>query len=70
MTTASSRDLENLRRAASRGLIALIWLHVPLIAGIALWRGGAAMAEGLTALGLAAAATATWRMRGEVLATR
>ncbi|SFL17062.1 methyl-accepting chemotaxis protein [Methylorubrum salsuginis] len=70
MTTASSRDLDSLRRAASRGLIALIWLHVPLIAGIALWRGGAAMAEGLTALGLAAAATATWRMRGEVLATR
>ncbi|MFY9292891.1 MAG: methyl-accepting chemotaxis protein [Methylorubrum rhodinum] len=69
-SASSSRDLDRLRRSASRGLIGLIWLHVPLIAGIALWRGGAALAEGLMALGLAAAATATWRLKGEVLATR
>ncbi|WP_232630930.1 methyl-accepting chemotaxis protein [Methylobacterium sp. Leaf118] len=70
MTLSLPQDLDSLRRAASRGLIALIWLHVPLVLGIALARDSAALPAGLTAFGLAAAATATWRWMGEVLATR
>ncbi|WP_269780345.1 methyl-accepting chemotaxis protein [Methylobacterium sp. Leaf118] len=70
MTVFSSHDLDSLRRAASRGLIALIWLHVPLVLGIALARGSAALPPCMAAFGLAAAATAIWRWKGEVLATR
>ena len=70
MTVSRPRDLDSLRRAVSRGLVALLWLHVPLNVAVAAYLGNAVWGQGLMAFGLAAAATAAWRINGDGLATR
>ncbi|MCJ2028171.1 methyl-accepting chemotaxis protein [Methylobacterium sp. J-043] len=70
MTESRPRDLDSLRRAASRGLIGLLWLHVPFNVAVAAALGNPTAAQGLMTFGLAAAATTTWRLNGDGLATR
>ena len=43
MSTGSVRDLDRLREAASKGLLALLWAHLPLVAGLASLRGKGAL---------------------------
>jgi signal transduction histidine kinase/CheY-like chemotaxis protein len=68
--TLGSRDLDVLRQAASRGLIALLWLHAPMAAAIGLVRGTEVVLPVLFALALAGAATLSWRGAGNGLSTR
>ncbi|MEH3117188.1 MAG: methyl-accepting chemotaxis protein [Methylorubrum populi] len=70
MTAPHPRDLDGLRRSVSQGLIALLWLHLPLNLGVALALGNSVAAQGVIGLGLAGAATAMWRLAGNGLATR
>jgi len=65
-----SRDLNALREAATRTLIALLWLHVGIAAAIGLARGTDWLAPTLFAAALAAVATLSWRMVGNGLSTR
>jgi methyl-accepting chemotaxis protein len=68
--TSENRNLDALRETASKTLIALLWLHVPIAMAIGMARGnGWMIATLLTAL-LAAAATASWRGAGNGLSTR
>jgi methyl-accepting chemotaxis protein len=65
-----SKDLDALRETASKALIALLWVHVPIAAAIGMARGGDWLMPTLFALVLAAAATLSWRMSGNGLSTR
>ncbi len=64
-----SNDLSGIRCAADKFLIALLWLHVPLVLGVCLFMGQSMVAPGLTAAGLAAAATLTAAVYGTSLTT-
>ncbi len=64
-----SNEFSGIRRAADRFLIALLWLHVPLVLGVCLFMGQSLVALGLTAAGLAAAATLTATVYGTSLTT-
>jgi methyl-accepting chemotaxis protein len=66
----ASRDIAALRHQASKGLLVLTWLHVPLLAGIAALLGHAWMATELMAFGLAGAATLCWYFAPGKLETR
>jgi methyl-accepting chemotaxis protein len=68
--TTESRDLEALRESASKTLIALLWLHVPIAMAIGMARGTGWMLPTLFAIVLAAAATVSWRTTGSGLSTR
>lgn len=70
MTSAPLRDLDGLRRSVGRGLIALLWLHVPFNAGVACAVGNPIVPQVILGLILAVAATATRRLHGDGLATR
>jgi methyl-accepting chemotaxis protein len=65
-----SKDLDALRETASKALIALLWLHVPIAAVIGMARGTDWLLPTLFAVALAAAATLSWRMSGNGLSTR
>ena len=65
-----NRDLEALRENASKTLIVLLWLHVPVAAAIGMSRGADWMIPTLFTLVLAAAATLSWRTSGNGLSTR
>jgi methyl-accepting chemotaxis protein len=65
-----SRDLEALRTIASRLLIALLWLHVPIAAAIGIAHSDGVVVPTMFAIMLAAAATASWRLSGNGLSTR
>lgn len=71
-TTGSlkSKNLDGLRAAASRGLLALLWLHVPLNLGVALLLGNPWQAPGCMAIGFAGMATLCWWQTGSSLTTR
>ena len=60
MTTAN-RELEALRETASKTLIVLLWLHVPVAAAIGMLRGADWTIPTLFTMLLAAAATFSWR---------
>jgi methyl-accepting chemotaxis protein len=64
-------DVEMFRRAASRRLIVLLWLHVPILAGLgtALNQGDVPAVAGLAAAA-ASAASLAWARWGERTATR
>jgi methyl-accepting chemotaxis protein len=68
--TTEDRNLEALRETASRTLIVLLWLHVPIAMAIGMMRdNGWLLPTLLTAL-LAVAATVSWSAAGNGLATR
>ena len=64
-----SKDLDALRETASKALIALLWLHVPIAAAIGLARGTDWLMPTLFTAALAAAATFSWRAAGNGLST-
>jgi methyl-accepting chemotaxis protein len=64
-----SRDLDALRENASKALIALLWLHVPIAIAIGLARGGDWMLPAVFMVTMAAAATLSWRASGHGLST-
>jgi signal transduction histidine kinase/CheY-like chemotaxis protein len=68
--TQGSRDLDVLRRAASRTLIALLWLHAPIAAAIGLTLETDWLLPTLVTIVLAGAATLSWRTAGNGLSTR
>ena len=71
MTDTSNRGLDGLRDTATKGLVLLLWLHVPFNTAVALWRDNGWAMPGLTATALAAAATLAWLLAGSTaVATR
>jgi methyl-accepting chemotaxis protein len=67
--TADSQELTVLRENACKGLVAVLWLHVIIAAGIGLARGTDWLLPGLFMIGLAAAPTLSWRAAGNGLST-
>ena len=65
-----TKDLAELRRIAGLGLVALLWIHVGLTLGVALLVGADWLWPTLFMLGLAAAATAAYRVDPVGQATR
>ena len=64
-----SKDLEALREFASKALVMLLWLHVPVAAAIGMARGSDwLLPTGLMAA-MATAATLSWRTAGNGLST-
>jgi methyl-accepting chemotaxis protein len=68
--TTENRNLDALRETASRTLITLLWLHVPIAMAIGMARGNGWMLPTLITVILAAAATASWSAAGNGLSTR
>jgi methyl-accepting chemotaxis protein len=64
-----SKDLGALRETASRALIALLWLHVPIALAIGLARGTDWLLPTLFTVALAVTATLSWRTAGNGLST-
>jgi methyl-accepting chemotaxis protein len=64
----ASKDLHALRETASKALIAVLWLHVPIAMAVGLARGAWLMPTVLTTA-FAAAATLSWRAAGNGLST-
>ena len=54
------RDIVALRRQVSKGMLAVIWLHLPLLAVIAALLDHGWVGNELIAIGLATAATLCW----------
>lgn len=67
---AKSEDMEALRESASKALIALLWLHVLVVAGIAIARGTAVFFPMFLTMLLAGAATLSRIIRGNDACTR
>ncbi len=67
---ASSKDLDALRETASKALIALLWLHVPVALAIGMARGADWLIPTAFTFAVAVAATLSWRMSGNGLSTR
>jgi methyl-accepting chemotaxis protein len=67
--TIESDDLANLRDTASKGLLAVLWLHVPisLLIGIML---GDWLIPATFMVAMALAATLSWKAAGDALSTR
>lgn len=68
MNNIGSKDLESLRETASKALIGLLWLHVPIAMAVGMARGAWLMPTFLTVT-FAAAATLSWRAAGNGLST-
>ena len=64
-----SQDLAALRETASRVLIALLWLHVPIAMAIGMARGADWAIPTLLMTAFAAAATLSWRAAGNGVST-
>jgi methyl-accepting chemotaxis protein len=67
---ANAKSLDALREIASKALIAVLWLHVPIAFAIAMMRGTDWMVPTLLSAALAGAATLSWRAVGSVLSTQ
>jgi methyl-accepting chemotaxis protein len=67
---ANAKNLDALREIASKALIAVLWLHVPIALTIAMMRGTDWMFPTLLNAALAGAATLSWRAAGSVLSTQ
>src|SRR5665213_3346746 len=65
----SSKQLDTLRENASKALISLLWLHVPIAAAIGMARGADWLMPTLFMVAMAAAATVSWRTSGNGLST-
>jgi methyl-accepting chemotaxis protein len=68
MNTGST-DLDALRETASKALISLLWLHVPIAAAIGMARGADWLMPTILMVAFAAAATLSWRTAGNGLST-
>ena len=64
-----SKDLDTLRETASRALIALLWLHVPIAMAIGMARGAGWLIPTLLMVAFAATATLSWRAAGSGVST-
>jgi methyl-accepting chemotaxis protein len=64
-----SKDLDTLRETASKALIALLWLHVPIAMAIGMARGAGWLIPTLLMVAFAAAATLSWRAAGNGVST-
>jgi methyl-accepting chemotaxis protein len=65
-----SHDLKTLRETASRALLTVLWLHVPICLTIGLMRGGDWLLPVIFAAAMAVAATLSWHRTGNGLSTR
>ena len=65
----ASKDLDVLRENASKALIALLWLHVPITVAIGMARGADWLLPTLFMVAMASAATLSWRAAGNGLST-
>jgi methyl-accepting chemotaxis protein len=65
----ASKDLDVLRENASKALITLLWLHVPIAAVIGMARGTDWLLPTLFMVAMASAATLSWRASGNGLST-
>jgi methyl-accepting chemotaxis protein len=65
-----NRDLEKLRDTASKTLIVLLWLHLPVAAAIGIAHGADVVLPTVFAAVLAGIATASWRLSRNGLSTR
>jgi methyl-accepting chemotaxis protein len=65
-----SHDLKSLREMTSRTLLAVLWLHVPVCLAIGMIRGTDLLMPALLTTTMAIAATLSWRVAGNELATR
>jgi methyl-accepting chemotaxis protein len=63
-------DLAALRDSASKALLAVLWLHVPIALAIAVMRGTEWLIPVLVVTAMAIAATLSWRAAGNGLSTR
>ncbi|NVN86020.1 MAG: chemotaxis protein [Rhodopseudomonas sp.] len=68
--TTENRDLAALREVASKTLVALLWLHVPIAMTIGMVLGTGWLLPTLLTVMLALAATISWRSAGNELSTR
>lgn len=68
--TTKATDLHALRETASKALITLLWLHVPVSVAIGLLRGTDWIMPVAVMTALAVVATWSWRTAGSELATR
>ena len=66
---SGSKDLDALRETASKALISLLWLHVPIAAVIGMARGADWLMPTILMIAFAAAATLSWRSVGNGLST-
>src|SRR5216684_4735131 len=66
---AGGKDLNALRETASKALIALLWLHVPIALAIGMARGTDWLLPTLLTVALAVTATVSWRTAGNGLST-
>jgi methyl-accepting chemotaxis protein len=66
---SGSKDLDTLRETASKALIALLWLHVPIALAVGMARGEGWLMPTILTLAFAAAATLSWRAAGNGLST-
>src|ERR1700723_3242923 len=62
-----SHDLKTLRETASRALLTVLWLHVPICLTIGLMRGGEWLLPVILTVAMAGAATLSWRATGNEL---
>jgi len=65
-----NKSADTLRATASKAMLALLWLHVPVAIGLGIARGTSWMAPGAMMLSLAIVASLTWQMAGSGLMTR
>jgi methyl-accepting chemotaxis protein len=67
--TVESDDLANLRDTASKALLAVLWLHVPICLVIGMMRGDWLIPTAFMAA-MALAASLSWKAAGDALSTR
>jgi methyl-accepting chemotaxis protein len=65
-----ARTVDRLRESASKAIIALLWVHLPVALSISLIRGTDWMIPLAVMAALASAATLVWRLSGNGAATR
>src|SRR4051794_30622038 len=68
--TVESDDLAALRETASKALLGLLWLHVPIALAIGLMRDNGWLAPTAFTAAMAIAATVSWASSGNGLSTR
>src|ERR1700742_3292532 len=68
--TIESDDLARLRETASKALLTMLWLHVPIAFLIGFMRGTGWIAPTLVMALMATAATVSWRVVGNTVSTQ
>lgn len=65
-----SQELNELRNRASRFLLVLIWIHIPIIVGVTYWAGRPLLVQTIIDIILAALPTASWMWQRNSKLTR